>query len=35
VFPETGRVEVKLMGQGYRASATLGYWEGVDDGTQT
>lgn len=35
VFPETGRVEVKLMGQDYRDSATLGYWEGVDDGTQT
>jgi uncharacterized cupin superfamily protein len=34
VFPETGRVEVKLMGEGYRGSATLGYWEGVDDDTQ-
>jgi uncharacterized cupin superfamily protein len=32
VFPETGRVEVKLMGEGYRKSATLGYWEGVDAG---
>jgi uncharacterized cupin superfamily protein len=34
VFPETGRVEVKLMGEGYRGSATLGYWEDVDDEEQ-
>jgi uncharacterized cupin superfamily protein len=34
VFPETGRVEVKLMGEGYRRSETLGYWEGVKDDTQ-
>jgi uncharacterized cupin superfamily protein len=30
VFPDTGRVSVKLMGEGYRRSATLPYWEGVD-----
>jgi uncharacterized cupin superfamily protein len=35
VFPETGRVEVKLMGEGYRSSETLGYWDGVNDDTQT
>ena len=34
VFPETGRVEVKLMSEGYRASETLGYWEGVNDATK-
>jgi hypothetical protein len=26
-----GRVEVKLTGEGYGRSATMGYWEGVDD----
>lgn len=30
VFPETGRVGVKLMGEGYRKSATMEYWEGAD-----
>ena len=30
VFPESGRVEVKLTGEGYRKSATMTYWEGVD-----
>jgi uncharacterized cupin superfamily protein len=34
VFPETGRIEVKLMGEGYRKSATLGYWEDVGDDTR-
>jgi uncharacterized cupin superfamily protein len=29
VFPETGRVSVKLTGEGYRKSSTLEYWEGV------
>lgn len=34
VFPQTGRVGVKLMGEGYRQSATMDYWEGVEtDGT--
>lgn len=32
VFPDTGRVEVKLMRAGYRQDATQGYWDGVDDG---
>jgi uncharacterized cupin superfamily protein len=32
VFPETGRVEVKLMREGYRQSETMGYWDGIDDG---
>lgn len=32
VFPETGRVDVKLMGQGYKGDAVLGYWDGVDIG---
>jgi uncharacterized cupin superfamily protein len=36
VFPDTGRVEVKLMGEGYRRSETLGYWEeGVRTDTLT
>lgn len=30
VFPETGRVGVKLMGESYRRSETLEYWEGVE-----
>jgi uncharacterized cupin superfamily protein len=29
VFPDTGRVSVKLTGEGYRRSATMDYWEGV------
>jgi uncharacterized cupin superfamily protein len=32
VFPDTGRVEVSLMKQGYKQGETLGYWEGVDTG---
>lgn len=35
VFPETGRVEVKLMRTGYQGSATLGYWDGVEDDPAT
>lgn len=34
IFPETGRVDVKLMGEGYRKSAVIEYWEGVDVGRQ-
>jgi uncharacterized cupin superfamily protein len=34
VHPETGRVSVKLMGEGYRKSAVMDYWEGVDAGGQ-
>jgi hypothetical protein len=30
VFPDSGRVSVKLTGEGYRKSATMGYWEGID-----
>lgn len=30
VNTETGRVGVKLTGEGYRKSATMEYWEGVD-----
>jgi uncharacterized cupin superfamily protein len=30
VFPETGRVGVRLMEEGYRQAARMGYWEGVD-----
>jgi hypothetical protein len=30
VFPETGRVSVKLTGEGYRRSATMDYWENID-----
>jgi uncharacterized cupin superfamily protein len=32
VHTETGRVAVKLMGQGYRQSATMEYWDDVDAG---
>jgi uncharacterized cupin superfamily protein len=30
VFPETGRVGVRLMDEGYRQSSRMEYWEGVD-----
>jgi uncharacterized cupin superfamily protein len=30
VFPETGRVSVKLAGESYRTTPTVGYWDGVD-----
>ena len=29
VYPESGRVSVRLTGEGYRKSATLDYWEGI------
>lgn len=29
VYTETGRVSVRLTGEGYRKSQTLGYWDGV------
>jgi uncharacterized cupin superfamily protein len=35
VFPQSGRVSVKLMGEGYRKSATMDYWEEIDGGHQT
>jgi len=28
VFPETGRVSVRLTGEGYRGTP-IGYWDGV------
>jgi uncharacterized cupin superfamily protein len=37
VYPDSGRVGVRLMGAGYRGSATMEYWEGEridDDGLQ-
>ncbi|HWW99536.1 cupin domain-containing protein [Collimonas sp.] len=34
VFPQSGRVDVKLMKEGYRKSAVIEYWEGVDVGPQ-
>jgi uncharacterized cupin superfamily protein len=30
VFPQSDRVSVKLLGESYPKSATLGYWEGVE-----
>lgn len=30
VFPETGRVNVKLTDESYRTSPTLNYWDGVE-----
>lgn len=32
VYPDTGRVGVRLTGEGYRQSATMEYWEGADIG---
>ncbi|HEY1392596.1 MAG TPA: cupin domain-containing protein [Methylibium sp.] len=32
VHTDTGRVSVKLTGEGYRGSATMGYWDGADAG---
>jgi uncharacterized cupin superfamily protein len=29
VFPETGRVSVRLAGESYRTTPTVGYWDGV------
>jgi uncharacterized cupin superfamily protein len=33
VFTDSGRVGVKLMGEGYRKSATMDHWEGEEGGT--
>ena len=30
VYPETGRVSVRALGEGYRRAAIMDYWEGVD-----
>jgi hypothetical protein len=30
VFPEIGRVSIRLTGESYRNSPTMEYWEGVD-----
>lgn len=30
VYPDSGRVSVRLTGEGYRKSATMDYWEGED-----
>ncbi|AIY42419.1 hypothetical protein LT85_3261 [Collimonas arenae] len=35
IFPQTGRVDVKLMKKNYRESATMEYWEGVDVGRES
>jgi len=32
VYPDSGRVSVRLTGEGYRKSATMEYWDGVDTG---
>ena len=29
VFTDSGRVSVKLTGESYRKSATMGYWDGI------
>jgi uncharacterized cupin superfamily protein len=34
VHTDSGRVSVKLTGEGYRKAATLDYWEGVDVGSK-
>ncbi len=31
VYTDSGRVGVRLMGEGYRKTATMGYWEGEAD----
>ncbi|MGH6861323.1 MAG: cupin domain-containing protein [Phyllobacterium sp.] len=33
-YPETGRVSVRLMGEGYARSSTMEYWQGADTGRQ-
>jgi len=30
VYPDSGRVSVRLTGEGYRKSATMDYWEGEE-----
>jgi uncharacterized cupin superfamily protein len=30
VYPETGRVGVRLLGEGYDQAATMEYWQGAD-----
>ena len=30
VYPDSGRVGVKLMNQGYRLNQPMDYWEGVE-----
>jgi len=30
VYPDSGRVSVRLTGEGYRQAATMDYWEGID-----
>lgn len=32
VYPDSGRVNVRLTGEGYRKSATMDYWEGEEAG---
>ena len=32
VYPESGRVSVRLTGEGYRKSATMEYWDGIVTG---
>ncbi|MEJ6784187.1 cupin domain-containing protein [Aminobacter sp. Piv2-1] len=32
VYPESGRVSVRLTGEGYRKATTMDYWEGIDAG---
>ena len=34
VYPDSGRVGVRLTGEGYRKSATMDYWEGENDTIQ-
>jgi uncharacterized cupin superfamily protein len=34
VFPDSGRVQVKLTGESYRKSSTMEYWDGADVDTQ-
>ncbi len=29
VFTDSGRVSVKLTGEGYRKPATMAYWDGI------
>ena len=35
VYPDSGRVSVRLTGEGYRKSAIMAYWEGVEDSNPT
>lgn len=34
VYPESGRVSVRLTGEGYSGASVMEYWEGIDASRQ-